>query len=130
MVIAFTCRKQSSHDFDPRRDAVMKTLETKLREVGLGRETLPVFGTIFWRGILLGTALFLSLTDDPDQNLRHNFISYIVALVWCYYDGIFARDRWSAAWLEGLFLHLIGVAVGNLLTLIVGNPLIPEQFSQ
>lgn len=104
----------------------MKTLETRLRQVGISRETWPVFGAILWRGALLGTALFLSLTGDPDQNLRHNFISYIVALVWCYYDGTFARGRWSIAWFEGLLLHLIGVAVGNLLALLLGNPLFPD----
>ena len=105
---------------------LMNALETKLREVGLGKESWPIVGSFLWRGALLGTALFLSLTDDPGQNLRHNLISYIVALVWCYYDGAAAHRRWSVAWLEGLLLHLIGVAVGNLLTLIFGSPLLPD----
>lgn len=104
---------------------MMKALETRLRQVGSDRETWPIYGSVLWRGILLGTVLFFSLTDDSARNLRHNVICYIVAVIWCYYAGTFARHRWSAAGLEGLLLHLIGVAAANMLALAFGNSLIP-----
>lgn len=103
----------------------MKMLATRLRQAGLTREAWLIGVSVLWRGALLGTVLFLSLTDDPDRNLKHNLISYIVAMVWCYYDGAFSRRRWLLAWFEGVLLHLAGVGFGNLLALVFGNPVIP-----
>jgi hypothetical protein len=84
---------------------------------------LAAAGSLMWRAALLGTALYLMLGDDPDANLRLNGASYIVAVVWSYYDGVFAKRMWSIAFLEAVFLHLAGIQVGNLLATIFGNPL-------
>jgi hypothetical protein len=95
----------------------------RLRQRATSGTTWPLYVGVIWRGSLLGTVLFLVLTDDPVRNLRYNLISYIVALVWCYYDGVRARGRWSVAWYEGLWLHLIGIVVAKGLILIFGSPL-------
>lgn len=55
-------------------------------------------------------------------NLKLNGISYIAAVVWSYYDGALARRKWSTAWLEGLFMHLAGIQMGNILAFVFGNP--------
>ena len=81
---------------------------------------------MLWRGALLGATLFLSLTDDRYENLRHNLIAYIVALVWSYYDGAIANRRWWMAWFEGLLLYLVAVAFANLLSLAIGYPIMTE----
>ena len=92
---------------------------TKLHRVNFASS-----GTLIWRAVLLGTALFLMLGDNPDTNLKLNVAAYIAAVLWCFYDGVFARRRWSIAWLEAIFLHLAVIQVGNLLATIVGNPLV------
>jgi len=81
-------------------------------------------GALVWRGVLLGTALYLLLGEDSVANLKLNGVSYIVALVWTYYDGTFARRIWSMAFVEAAFLHIFGVQVGNLLAAIFGNPVL------
>lgn len=96
----------------------------KLAETGLQRESLAAGGRLLWRAVLLGAALYLLIGDDPDANLKLNGVSYIAALIWAYYDGVFAKRMWSIAWLEAIFLHLAGIQVGNLLAMIFGNPLI------
>lgn len=90
---------------------------------GLSRERSIVAARVLWRGALLGIALYLLLGDDPSVNLKLNGVSFIVAMVWSYYDGAFSRRRWSIAWSEGLIMHLAGVQVANILSLIVGHPL-------
>lgn len=102
-------------------------LMSRLRQVDLSSDTWPIVAGVLWRGALLGSVLFLSLTDDSDRNLRHNFISFIVAMVWCYYDGALTRGRWSVAWIEGLALHFTGVGFASLLILLVGSPLMPDD---
>ncbi|GER06684.1 hypothetical protein GCM10007972_13090 [Iodidimonas muriae] len=105
-------------------DDLLGRLSQRLSNVGLTEKSLRAAGTVVWRAILLGSALYLALTPDQDANLRLNMISYIVALVWSYYDGVFSRGRWSFSAVEGIFLHLIGVQVGNLLALMFGNPVL------
>ena len=96
----------------------------RLAETGLHQRGLVVAGVLIWRAVLLGTALYLMLGDDPDANLRMNGVSYIAAVVWSYYDGVFAKRIWSIALLEAIFLHIAVVQVGNLLAIIFGNPLL------
>ncbi len=101
----------------------MANIEQFLRRVGLGPEVWPHVRVLFWRGFLLGTALYLLLTSDPVRNLRYNAIAFIAAYIWTYYDGLMVKRRWSLAWTEALFLHLLTVQFGNILILIFGSPL-------
>lgn len=80
--------------------------------------------TILWRGVLLGTALFLIIGDDPSRNLRYNAVAYIIAVIWSYYDGLIARRRWPISGIEGLLLYGTIVGFGNLLVLLFGSPII------
>jgi|GEM_PF-3122302 len=96
----------------------------RLQRTGINAGALHATGALMWRGVLLGTALYLLLGEDPEANLKLNGVSYIVALVWAYYDGMFARRIWSMAFVEAIFLHLLGIQVGNLLAAIFGNPLL------
>lgn len=95
----------------------------RARERGTSPRALREVGALMWRGVLLGTTLYLALRDDPETNLKLNGISYILALLWAYYDGLFAKRRWPFAFPEAIFLHLCGVQVANLLILLFGNPL-------
>lgn len=96
----------------------------RLQQAGISADTLRTTGALMWRGVLLGSALYLLLGEDPEANLKLNGVSYIVAVVWSYYDGMFARRIWSVAFVEAIFLHLLGIQVGNLLAAIFGNPLL------
>jgi hypothetical protein len=96
----------------------------RLQRTGISADTLRATGALMWRGVLLGTALYLLLGEDPEANLKLNGVSYIVAVVWSYYDGIYARRVWSMAFVEAIFLHLLGIQAGNLLAVIFGNPLL------
>lgn len=104
--------------------AEMRKLGVPLPRSGVSSEPWRLYAGVVWRGVLLGCALYLALGDDPVRNLRYNLISYIIAIVWCYYDGIGASRRWSTAWYEGLLLHLIGIVVGKVLILAFGSPLL------
>jgi len=53
-----------------------------------------------------------------------NLLSYIIAFVWSYYDGLLSKGWWRYAWIEAIFLHLAAVQLGNLLALIFGNPVL------
>ncbi|WP_149755205.1 hypothetical protein [Roseivivax sediminis] len=101
-----------------------RCLAMRLQRTEMSADTLRATGALMWRGVLLGTALYLLLGEDPEANLKLNGVSYIVAVVWFYYDGMFARRVWSMAFAEAIFLHLLGIQVGNLLALIFGNPLL------
>lgn len=78
-----------------------------------------------WRTGLLGLGMFLVLTDDPARNLRLNALTYLVALVWCRYDGALARGRWGAASLEAIVWYLAAVGFARLLVFLIGDPLAP-----
>ncbi|RBI67537.1 hypothetical protein DQW77_17525 [Roseovarius sp. TE539] len=99
-------------------------LVERLLRTGISAGTLRATGALMWRGVLLGTALYLLLGEDPEANLKLNGVSYIVAVVWSYYDGMFARRVRSMAFVEAIFLHLLGIQVGNLLAVTFGNPLL------
>lgn len=99
-------------------------LAERLQRTGISADTLRAAGPIIWRGVLLGSALYLFVGEDPEANLKLNVVFYIVALVWSYYDGIFARRIWSMAFVEAIFLHLLGIQVGNLVAAFFGNPLL------
>lgn len=99
-------------------------IRARLAATGFYREGLRAAGGLLWRGAILRTALYLLIGNDPSVNLKLNGVSYIAAIIWCYYDGAFARRKWSIAWFEGLIMHLAGIQIGNLLALIFGNPLI------
>lgn len=96
----------------------------RLQQVGISATTLRATGALMWRGVLLGSALYLLIGENPEANLKLNGVSYIVAVVWSYYDGMFARRIWSMAFVEAIFLHLLGIQVGNLLAAFFGNPLL------
>lgn len=88
-----------------------------LRETGLQEQSLRAAGTVLWRGVLLGAFLALSIGAEPSENLRFNIASYLVALIWSYYDGVFSKRAWSLAWIEAIFLHLAAVQFAKLLIL-------------
>lgn len=102
------------------------TLSEKLREIGISRQAYPVWLAMLWRGPLLGTTLLLVLSDDRYRNLRLNLAAYIVAMVWCYYDGMFSRRRWGIAWFEGVLLYVVAVCFANLLGLVFGVTYVVE----
>lgn len=97
-------------------------LRRQLDRVGLTSRGMHAALIVLWRGFLLGCALYLALGADQGANLRLNLISYIVALVWSYYDGVIAKCRWSVAAVEGILLHLTAVQVGSLLSILLGMP--------
>lgn len=101
-----------------------KDIVAKLYGKGLQADSLKAAGELIWRGVLLGTVLYLVLGENPDANLKLNAVSYIVAAIWAYYDGIFAKRMWLMAFFEAIFLHLAAVQVGNFLALLFGNPLL------
>jgi hypothetical protein len=111
----------------PRKDItdwrVRSTGEDFLARVGLTAEGVQAAGVLVWRALLIGTALYLSLSEDRYVNLQRNLIAYIVAFVWCYYDGLLVKRRWSLAWIEAILLHLLVVQVGNILSFVFGDPL-------
>jgi hypothetical protein len=112
---------------DFRRNRSAKSAFASLASrVGVTPESMRVACAMIFRAFLIGTILYLSLTDDRYINLQRNFTAYIVALVWCYYDGFFARYRWSAAGIEAIVLHIMAVQVGNLLAFVFGSPLRPS----
>jgi len=74
------------------------------------------------RGSLLSAALYLSLTADPHVNLQINLLSFTVAVIWCFVNGIADRHSWWAPFLEGLVVHVCAVAIGNFLITITGSP--------
>lgn len=94
-----------------------------LERVGLTPASARAAAAMMWRATLIGVVLYLSLFDDRYLNLQRNLAAYIVAFVWCYYDGVLAKHRWSIAWTEAVFLHLMVVQIGNLLTFAFGSPL-------
>lgn len=97
----------------------------RLHETGLQTVILRTAGMLMWRAAFLGTALYLVLGSDPAANLKFNGVSYIVASVWPYYDGVLDRWMWSLAFVEAAFLHLLGAPVGNnLLAVVFGNPVL------
>lgn len=97
-------------------------MRSVLAATGLRRASLRAAAGVLLRGALLGTALYLMIGNDPFANLKLNGVSYIAAVVWSYYDGALARRKWSTAWLEGLFMHLAGIQMGNILSFVFGNP--------
>jgi hypothetical protein len=105
------------------RASMMARLKGLRSRMDRRQQILWSYAAIIRRGAILGGAVFLLLTDDPNFNFQLNIISYVVALLWSYYNGTFACGRLSVAWLEGLIVHMIGVVTGNLLILIFGSPL-------
>lgn len=99
-------------------------IRARLAVTGFYRECLRAAGRLLWRGAILGTALYLLIGSDPSVNLKLNGVSCIAAMIWCYYDGVFARRKWSVAWFEGLIMHLAGIQIGNILALIFGDPVL------
>ncbi len=79
-------------------------------------------GQALGRGSLLGAGLYFSLTADPQVNLQLNLLSYIVAVIWCFVDGIADRLRWFSPFLEGFTIHVWAVVVGNSFIIIAGSP--------
>lgn len=69
--------------------------------------------------------MFLVLTDDPSRNLRLNALAYLVALVWCRYDGAVSCGRWGAAAFEAIGLYIAAVSFARILILLFGDPLMP-----
>lgn len=84
-----------------------------------------VIRELAWRTGLLGLGMYLVLTDDPTRNLRLNALAYVVALVWCRYDGALSRGRWGAAAFEAVIWYLAAVAFARMLVLLIGDPLAP-----
>ena len=103
----------------------MDHLMKRLDRVGISRETWPFTKTLLLRGMVIGVSLFLVLTDDRQLNLLLNLASLSVAWIWTYYHGLLSRRSVPLAFIEGLFLHLIAVGVGNVLMLLLGSPLVP-----
>jgi len=93
-----------------------------------GRPThLQLMKELAWRTGLLGIGLFLVLTDDPSRNLRMNVLAYVVALVWCRYDGALSHGRWGAAAFEAIVWYIASVGFARLLLLLLGEPMAPPQ---
>ena len=103
---------------------IFEGLVERLTRIGISPDSLRAFGALMWRGVLLGSALYLLLGEHTEPNLKLNGVSYIVAVVWSYYDGMFTRRVWSMAFVEAIILYLLGIQVGNLLAVIFGNPLL------
>ncbi len=115
---------ESVKDHDINNTRLFGEFVEQLQRTEISVDTLRATSALMWRSVLLGSALYLLLGEDPEANLKLNGVSYIVALVWAYYDGMFARRFWSMAFVEAIFLHLLGIQVGNLLAAFFGNPLV------
>lgn len=103
---------------------VIGRLQQRLGDVGLTPKRLQAALVWFGRGGLLGIVVYLANTPEAEFNLRLNLIIYIAAMVWSYYDGIFARRRWSLAWIEALVLCLVARQIARLLTALFESYLI------
>jgi hypothetical protein len=69
--------------------------------------------------------MYLVLTDDPARNLRLNALAYLVALVWCRYDGALSRGWWIAAAFEAVLWYIAAVGLARVLVLLLGDPSAP-----
>jgi len=78
-----------------------------------------------WRTGLLGLGVYFALTGDPARNLRMNALAYVVALVWCRYDGALSRGRWGAAAFEAVLWYIAAVGFARVLVLLLGDPSAP-----
>jgi hypothetical protein len=84
---------------------------------------LRLIKELAWRAGLLGLGLYLVLTDDPSRNLRLNALAYVLALIWCRYDGMLSRGRWGAAAFEAMIWYLIAIGFGRMALWLLGDPL-------
>lgn len=96
----------------------------KLKDVGLTKGSINAAAKVMLRAVLLGTFLYLILTDDPDLNLKLNILPYIIAVVWSYFDGVFAKRQWKISFLEAVFIYIGAVQFGRMLSFTFGNPLL------
>ena len=105
-----------------RRLTFLASLRERLAVPWLNADAFRSATVLLWRSVFLGTLLYLVLVEDPIANLRLNIAAYIVAVGWCYYDGVFSRRLLMVAWFEGVLLYLAGIQVGRLLALVLGSP--------
>lgn len=62
---------------------------------------LRIAGEFSWRTFLIGLALFVLPPFAVAPTVEQQAVALIVVVVWCYYDGAFARGSWPRAVLEG-----------------------------
>ena len=54
-----------------------------------------------WRTFLIGLALFVMPPLSIAPSAEEHAVAFIAVVIWCYYDGAFARGNWPRALLEG-----------------------------
>ncbi len=81
-----------------------------------------IFRELLWRCLLGATIIYLLLDPDPSRNIRLNGAAYIGFVIWCYYDGLFARRNWPRALGEAAIWYLIAIQIAKLLIANFGLP--------
>jgi hypothetical protein len=80
-----------------------------------------IAGEFAWRTFLIGLALFamppLAVAPTTDQLI----LAFIGVVIWCYYDGAFARGSWPRAMLEGGIWFFWGAKWTQVLLFIAGT---------
>lgn len=54
-----------------------------------------------WRTFLIGLTLFVMPPFAVAPSAEQHVVAFVAVVVWCYYDGAFARGNWPWAMLEG-----------------------------
>ena len=54
-----------------------------------------------WRTFLIGLALFVMPPFAIAPSAEQHALAFIAVVIWCYYDGAFARGNWPRAVVEG-----------------------------
>lgn len=63
---------------------------------------IPRFaGEFAWRTFLIGLGLFAMPPLAVAPTTGQLIVTFIGIVIWCYYDGAFARGSWPRAMLEG-----------------------------
>lgn len=69
-----------------------------------------------------GPSAYLALVDDPAAKLKLTLMTYLLAVMWSYFDGVLSRRTLEIAWFEGVLLYLAAIQVGRSIRLMLGEP--------
>ena len=111
------------------RRQLHRALQRAIDRLGPGSRGFHAARDLILRAILLGGLLYLALVDDPIANLKLNLLTFIFAVLWCYFDGVLSRRVLPIACLEGLLLYLAAIQVGRLIMLLFGEPFPSASYS-
>ena len=74
-----------------------------------------------WRTFLIGLALFVMPPFALAPSAGQYALAFIAVVIWCYYDGAFARANWPRAVLEGGIWFFCAIKWTQALLLLFGS---------